>query len=117
MITLGWRWALFALGTSGALIDELTSVSEGTRAPKRTPPRLGCVTGDLHELPLGRQRYSVNRLATVVPTVCKFYLLPFLQKVVPVTPVPYVGSASPSRQALLTRKQVADLIGVSVSCL
>ena len=69
MITLGWRWALFALGCSVALIDELTSVSEGTRAPKRTPPRLGCVTGDLHELPLGRQRYSVNRLANVVPTV------------------------------------------------
>jgi hypothetical protein len=29
MITLGWRWALFALGRSAALIDELTSVFQG----------------------------------------------------------------------------------------
>jgi hypothetical protein len=29
MITLGWRWALFALGRSGALIDELTSAFLG----------------------------------------------------------------------------------------
>jgi hypothetical protein len=33
------------------------------------------------------------------------------------TPAPYIRSAPPSRKLPLTRKQAAELLGVSVSCL